>query len=167
VRTGRDDGRVTVEAPVVRLDRVAVERRRNVRDFRPGVNIDVRLFGGLLDERLRRLAVIDDVAVRRLQRKHVLRRVAALHDFGLDLADLLAIDRSKLRVEVAEAVLVPLLEFRDLLVTDAEHHLAALGVHLSVGRCFPDSPRGVRSLFDLFGLLERVVRLDIPEVEGL
>ncbi|CDK39280.1 hypothetical protein BN903_54 [Halorubrum sp. AJ67] len=155
VRPGRDDDRLGVEVAVVGLDEEPVPALVDVRHGRAEVNGDALLRAGGVDERLRDRAVVDHVAVGRLERLQLRAGVAPLDDLRLQLFDLLAADLAELREQVAEPVLaVALLQLGDLLVADAEDHLAPLAVHLAVGVFpFEVAREQLRALLDLLRLL--------------
>jgi len=169
VRAGGDDGHVALEPAGVGLHEELVAGVVELLHLSARVDVHAVDLGGLVDERLGGHAVVDDVAVRRLEREHLLVVVAALDDLRFEVRDFLAVDGVQFRVEVAEALLVVAgFELPDLLVADAQHHLRALAVHLAVRVGVLEVARQqLRALLDVLGLLERVVRLDVAEVQRL
>lgn len=83
VGAGGDDDRVGLEVAVVGLDREPVVPLIDVLDRGAEVDADAVLLAGGVDERLRDRAVVDDVAVGRLERFELRVRVAALDDLRL------------------------------------------------------------------------------------
>ncbi|ERH05131.1 MAG: hypothetical protein J07HN4v3_00723 [Halonotius sp. J07HN4] len=169
MRARGHDRRIGIEPAGIGGDGVAIQRRRDIGHLGVGVDIHAGLLAGLLGERIRRLTVVDDVAVGRLESQQVLVGIAALDDFRLNVGDLVALDGAEFREEVAESlVVVAGFQLGDFVVTDRQHHLAALGVHLAVGVViFEVTCEQLRALLDLLGLFERVVGLDIAEVQRL
>jgi len=83
VGAGGDDDRVGLEVAVVGLDREPVVPLVDVLDRGAEVDADTVLLAGGVDERLRDRAVVDDIAVRCLERLERRGRVAALDDLRL------------------------------------------------------------------------------------
>jgi len=169
VGAGGDDRRVGLDEGLLGVDGEPVGGLPDVADLGPRGHVDAVLCACGLDEGVRDHAVVDDVAVGGLQGQHRNVGVPALDDGGFDLGDLLAPDRFEFREQVAEALLVvPLFEFGDFVLADGQYHLGALAVHLAVPvDVLEVAGQQFGALLDVFGLLQGVVRLDVPEVQRL